>query len=292
MLGGVEVSEPEKVDYEGLRKSGYIVQRDPDYFTIRLRVPAGRLTSEQFTELARIAKKYGRGQIHLTTRQGIQIPWVKYDQLRPITAELSKIQTPPGSCGPRVRNISSCVGAPECRYANINTYELAEKLDEKFFDRILPTKVKISVTGCPNACAKPQLNDIGVMGVVKPSIVKEKCTGCGFCARACKDGAVQIVDGVAVIDYSRCLYCGQCIKACPKEAGVSEKRGYTIFVGGNVGRHPRLATKIVDFADEQTIYRVVENTARLFKEEGAPGERLGHLIDRLGVGEFARRVLS
>jgi len=282
---------PKEINYEELKKGGYIVQRDPQYFTVRLRVPGGTLTTEQLIALGKIANTYGQGHVHLTTRQGVQIPYVEYEKLGEITEELKEIGTPPGSCGPRVRNISSCVGLPECPYANINTYELTKKIDERYFGRDLPTKIKIGITGCPNSCGKPQLNDIGIMGVVKPKIIDEKCNGCGICVTTCKEGAIKILNGKAVIDYNRCIYCGECIRVCPLEADVIEKQGYTIFIGGNVGRHPRFAHKIISFADEETIYRVIENSLKIFKEETSPKERFGHLVDRLGIGEFLRRLL-
>ncbi|HIE14825.1 TPA: 4Fe-4S dicluster domain-containing protein [Candidatus Bathyarchaeota archaeon] len=280
------------INYEELKKGGFIIQRNQKYFTVRLRVPGGNLTSDQLKALAEISEKYGRGRLHITTRQGIQIPYVKYEDLHVITEELRKVGTPPGSCGPRVRNISACVGKPECPHANINTYDLVKKIDEKFFGKDLPTKIKIGISGCPNSCAKPQLNDIGIIGVVKPRIIREKCNGCGLCMEICKEGAVKILEGKAAIDYNRCVYCGECVRVCPVGADVIEKEGLTILIGGNVGRHPRLAQKIIDFADEETAYKVIDRVIEIFKEEAIPNERFGHLIDRVGIGEFLRRMFA
>lgn len=277
---------------EELKKSGYILQDDPDYYTVRLRVVGGNLTSSQLSAIARIAEKYGIGRIHLTARQGIQISYVRYNKLGEITRELKIAGTPPGSCGPRVRNIVACVGKPECPHAIINTYELAKKIDEKYFAQDLPTKLKIAITGCPNACMKPQLNDIGVMGVVEPRIISEKCDGCGVCLRTCKEAAIKILDGKAVVDYTKCVYCGECIRVCPIGADIAEKEGYAIFVGGCVGRHPRLAYKLVEFANEEQIFKVIENSVEVFNGIAVRGERFGSLINRLGVGEFGRRVLT
>ncbi len=286
------VKRPKEISYEELKKGGYIVQRDPEYFTIRLRIPAGDLTSEQIINLGKIAKEYGRGTLHLTARQGVEIPWVKYEQLGDITGVLKRNGTPPGSCGPRVRNISACPGLPICTHANINPSELARKIDEMYFDSSLPTKLKIAITGCPNSCAKPQVNDIGIIGVVMPKIIPEKCNGDGLCTRICKEAAIRLVDGKAVIDYSKCVYCGECIRVCPSGADVPEREGYTIFVGGRVGRHPQLAYKLIDFGAEETIFKVIENSLKVFREEAFPGERFGGLINRIGIGETARRLLS
>jgi len=59
-----------------------------------------------------------------------------------------------------------------------------------------------------------------------------------------------------------------------------------------VGRHPKLAYKLTDFSQEETIYRVIENSCKVFEDEGMLGERFGHLIDRIGIGRFTQRVLT
>lgn len=278
----------EEINYKELKKGGYIVQRDHNYFTCRLRVPAGVLNSKQTIAVGKIAEKYGRGQIHLTARQGIQIPYVKWESLNEITRELTENKTPPGSCGPRVRNVSSCVGEPECPSANIDCYELANKLDEKYVDTDTPTKLKIAVTGCPNSCAKPQVNDFGIMGVVKPKIIAKKCDGCGICVEICKEAAIRIIDKTAVVDYTKCVNSGECIRVCPRDAILAEKRGYTIFIGGRFGSHPQFGYKIAEFADEEMIFKVIENSLKILREKAVHGERLGSLVNRIGIGEFTK----
>ncbi|MDP2767579.1 MAG: coenzyme F420 hydrogenase, partial [Candidatus Methanoperedens sp.] len=64
----------EKLDVALLKKSGYMKQRQKDLFVVRLRMPCGNVTCEQLAGITRIAKKYGTGYIHITTRQGMQIP--------------------------------------------------------------------------------------------------------------------------------------------------------------------------------------------------------------------------
>ncbi len=42
------------------------------------------------------------------------------------------------------------------------------------------------------------------------------CIGFGNCAKACKFDAMHVVDGVALVDRSKCVGCGACVDACPK----------------------------------------------------------------------------
>lgn len=42
------------------------------------------------------------------------------------------------------------------------------------------------------------------------------CTGLGTCVKACKFGAIDVINGVAVVDYKMCEGCGACVSACPK----------------------------------------------------------------------------
>ncbi|MHA2394367.1 MAG: 4Fe-4S dicluster domain-containing protein [Promethearchaeota archaeon] len=277
-------SENNKI--EDLKKSGYILQKDSEHFTVRLRIPGGDLSATQIVNIGKIALEYGKGKLHLTTRQGIQIPWIKFENLIEITRKLEENGTPPGSCGPRIRNISSCVGLPRCPNANIDTLTLSRKIDEHFFDVELPSKLKIAVSGCINSCTKPHTNDVGIVGVVKPKVVEEKCDGCERCVRLCKEAAIKMVGESVKIDYSRCLFCGDCIRVCSPEALVIDRKGYDVYIGGNVGRHPRLAQKILSFCNEEDVFNLIKGSIRFFESWGEKGMRLGMLIDRIGLGEY------
>ena len=56
-------------------------------------------------------------------------------------------------------------------------------------------------------------------------IIEEKCNGCGKCAKACAEGAIQIINGKAkLVSETYCDGLGACIGHCPQEAIIMEKR--------------------------------------------------------------------
>lgn len=57
-----------------LKSGGLMKQKEKDIFSLRLRIIGGFVKSEQLIKLSEIANKFGEGYIHLTTRQGIEIP--------------------------------------------------------------------------------------------------------------------------------------------------------------------------------------------------------------------------
>ena len=66
----------EKVDYAALKKGGFMRQKQKGCFSLRIAVVGGNLTAENIKTVAEVAEKYGHGYIHMTSRQGIEIPFI------------------------------------------------------------------------------------------------------------------------------------------------------------------------------------------------------------------------
>jgi len=59
------------------------------------------------------------------------------------------------------------------------------------------------------------------------AVVKEcraGCIGCKQCERVCEAGAITVTDGLASIDYTKCVDCGKCVEKCPRHIIWSAKR--------------------------------------------------------------------
>ena len=183
------------VDYATLKKGGFMRQKQKNNFSLRLAVVGGNLTAKQLAKIAEVAEKYGDGHVHLTSRQGVEIPFIKLDQIDEVKAELEKGDCKPGVCGPRVRTVTACQGNQICPSGNIDSYDIAQKLDERYFARELPHKFKFGVTGCQNNCLKSEENDVGVKGAAIVKWKEDACIQCGVCVKACRTDAIKLEDG-------------------------------------------------------------------------------------------------
>ena len=213
-------------------RGGVITERDADFCTVRIRAPAGVLSTEQIRGIATIAKKYGNNEVHCTTRQTLEIPHVSPAVLKKVERALAKNGTAVGSEKDEVVNIIACPGTSRCKFANIDTIGLARKVDEKLFGKEMPVKMRIAISGCPNACTSPMLNEIGVIGRIRPIRTPGLCTGCGTCVEYCKEKAIVIKNGISVLREEKCVQCGVCIRSCPFELLKTEHHHFLVVVGG------------------------------------------------------------
>jgi RnfABCDGE-type electron transport complex B subunit len=51
-----------------------------------------------------------------------------------------------------------------------------------------------------------------------PFVIRERCTGCKLCEKACNFEAIKVVDKKAEVSPSNCKKCMACVKACPVKA--------------------------------------------------------------------------
>lgn len=271
-------------------KGGVITERNPDFCIVRVRIPAGVLPVEKMEGIVRIARKYGCGEVHLTTRQTIEIPHVDPDRLKEIVGELEENGTPFGAEHNEVVNVIACPGTAQCKFANIETYDLARKIDALVGGKEMPIRIRISISGCPNACTSPVLNEIGIVGRVRPLRIEGLCTGCGQCAEYCKERAIVVRDGVSEVTTDKCVLCGICILSCPFELVESEYRHYLITVGGRRGRHPAPGRELVTVETEDDVLKVIDKTVYWIYRKAWSGRHLADQLDEIGFEDFRSEI--
>lgn len=282
-----------RIDISSLKAGGFIKQNKPNTFALRLRVPVGDLTSDNLANIAKIADEFGSGKIHLTARQGLEILDIPFDDFDDAKAALTKAGLELGACGARVRVVTGCPGSDICPKGLGSTKTLGKALDDEFFGQgDLPHKFKIAVAGCPNSCVKPQENDLGFNAVVEPLLdeSENKCISCNLCEQVCQVEAIKMVDGKPVIDREKCDHDGMCIKACPVDCLKVQREGWDVTIGGRFGRKPKLGQIYDTFVENDEIKTLTKAIIEAYKKLGTKSERIGVLIDKIGIEKFKQEV--
>ena len=101
-----------KIDDDSFRSlrlaRGVYGQRQEGVQMIRIKLPFGKVSSEQLMRVASVSDKYSTGRLHITTRQDIQIHYVSLDRTPELWSELEKDDiTLREACGNTVRNITA-----------------------------------------------------------------------------------------------------------------------------------------------------------------------------------------
>ncbi|MEM2960744.1 MAG: nitrite/sulfite reductase [Candidatus Bathyarchaeia archaeon] len=150
---------------------------------VRIKIPGGILTSEQFREIARLALKYSRGVAEITDREDIQLHWIRAEDSIEIFSKLDEMGLTTDMCGQGfpgarygdVRNIICCPVSGIERDEIYNCYPIARELTRFFTGNPeyldLPRKFKIAMTGCGADCVRAEINDLAFVAVKNSGIV-------------------------------------------------------------------------------------------------------------------------
>jgi len=213
---------------------------------------------------------------------------------------------PPGVSPPLSGyHVETCFGPRGCPNRAVVCQGLTEKIKELFQVRdwkvflqgLVPGPLKVhhefrvSISDCPNACSRPQIADIGLIGACRPAVTGEVCSQCNACAEACQEGAISFPGPAPRVDEARCLDCGKCIAACPVGALQTDVRGYRILLGGKLGRHPRLATPLPGIFAVEKIPEIIALALDYYMRYCREGERLGEILERSGTEEISKGII-
>ena len=222
---------------------GFLLQNDKEHYAVRFLSKAGNFTTQELNNINKIAEKYGRGYVGLTTRLQMEIPWIKDEDAENVMEEAKKLGLRHGGTGQKIRPLVACKGTV-CLHGNIDTQEICRQLESKYFGTDTPHKCKIGIVGCANNCAKANINDIGVMGRTIPEFNLDNCVGCGICVQGCRQKALEVVDKKIIYNKDLCVSCGECVRVCKTNAALAKEKGAEIFVGGRFGRGIRIGDSL------------------------------------------------
>jgi ferredoxin-nitrite reductase len=165
--------EVERLKWVGL----YPQRQGGDAFMLRIKIPGGRLEADQARAIGQIANEFARGPapnpvfgdayLDLTTRQDIQLHWVRIGAVPEIWARLEAVgMTTVQACGDSARNVLCCPVSGLDADEVLDAHPVAQAVSDFFTGNReyanLPRKFKLSVTGCREDCAQAEINDIGL----------------------------------------------------------------------------------------------------------------------------------
>ena len=166
--------EVERLKWVGI----YPQKQGGDAFMMRIKVPGGVLTPEQARVIGQIAVDFANGPLpnphfgnnflDLTTRQDVQMHWIKMENVPEIWRRLEEAgMTTVQACGDSARNVLCCPVSGLGHDEVLDAYPIAQTISDYFTGNReyanLPRKFKLSVTGCVEDCAQAEINDIGML---------------------------------------------------------------------------------------------------------------------------------
>jgi sulfite reductase beta subunit-like hemoprotein len=144
---------------------GLYYQLDHTSHMQRIKLPAGVITAPQAECLAEITDRWGRGVLHVTTREDVQIHWVPIENVVEMYEMLHEVGiTTRGACADSVRNVTGCIhaGVLPGELFDVTPYVMA--VHEYFLFNPLnltfPRKFKIAFASCAYDCVQGPINDI------------------------------------------------------------------------------------------------------------------------------------
>ncbi len=297
------------VNTKKLKKNAFRVTKERGLTASRVRIPGGHLEVKYLGGIQEIAEKYGNGTIHITSRQGFEIPGIPYEKMEEVNAALQEIISGleinqetenAGYPAAGTRNIAACIGNRVCPYACFDTTTMANRIEKAVFPDDL--HFKIAITGCPNDCNKVRMHDFGIMGMTLPQFEADRCISCGACVKMCtkkSTGALTLVNFRPQRDHQRCIGCGECVINCPNMAWTrSTEKYYRLTLMGRSGkRNPRFGEDFLKWTDEDSIVKIICNTydyVREYIDTNAVGgkEHIGYIVDRTGFEEFKKWMMK
>ncbi|MFS0181630.1 nitrite/sulfite reductase [Corynebacterium striatum] len=155
------VVEPGSRDHLGVHK-----QQDGNYY-LGVKPTVGHATGEQLIAIADVAEKFGITRIRTTPMKELLFLDVKEEDIPALSRALDEtgLYSQPSEFR---RGVISCTGLEFCKLAHVTTkaraIELVDILEDTLGDLDVP--ISIALNGCPNACARSQVSDIGLKGQI------------------------------------------------------------------------------------------------------------------------------
>ncbi len=166
-LGRTLIDGPAPEIPSGPRDHVGVHRQNDGRFYVGINPTVGRVSGTLLTQIADLVDAHGSQRVRMTTDQGLVILDIEPDRVDSLVAALAELGL---SVTPSTfrRNMMACTGLEFCKLAIVETkargLALVDELERRVGDLDVP--LTINVNGCPNACARTQIADIGLKGMI------------------------------------------------------------------------------------------------------------------------------
>jgi len=154
--------------FEKWKSTNLVPQKQEGYVAIGIKVLLGDFYTDKARLLADLIDNYAAGEIRLSLRQNILIPYVKEESLAFFYTELQKLGLTEIGYNTAL-DITACPGTDTCNLGIASSTGIAEELERiikaDYPHYILNPDVAIKISGCMNACGQHNMANIGFQGM-------------------------------------------------------------------------------------------------------------------------------
>ncbi len=163
-----EVEIVDKKEFEQWKSTNLVPQKQSGYVAIGIKVLLGDFYTDKARLLAELVQQYAAGEIRLSLRQNILIPYVKEELVPFFYVELKKIEFTEIGYN-KALDITACPGTDTCNLGISSSTGIAEELERviktEYPEYIGNPDVVIKISGCMNACGQHNMANIGFQGM-------------------------------------------------------------------------------------------------------------------------------
>ncbi|RTE52875.1 HEPN domain-containing protein [Arenibacter aquaticus] len=163
-----EVTIKDEQAFNKWKATNLVPQKQAGYFAVGVKVLLGDFYIDKARQLADLVEKYAAGEVRLTLRQNILIPYVKESLLPFFYQELEKLGFTEIGYNTAL-DITACPGTDTCNLGIASSTGIAEELERvikaEYPHYIDNPDVVIKISGCMNACGQHNMANIGFQGM-------------------------------------------------------------------------------------------------------------------------------
>jgi sulfite reductase (ferredoxin) len=145
-------------------------QKQAGFFVVQVPLFLGDINSPRLRQFAELVSQHGEKRVRSTQKQNFVLRWVRQEELWPLHEKLAGLGLA-GNDPPALRDLTACAGAATCKLGICLSRGVARGIADTFSRSKVNLhalgNLQINISGCPNACGRHPVADIGLHGAAR-----------------------------------------------------------------------------------------------------------------------------